>query len=99
MEEMSLGTGNEAGYFTKQLKEKKQQEEESKAAGKQSTPDATLVSPLPNAKGKGKAAAKPAAAKAAAAAVPHAGKMCLAVSATGGSYGKASAALVHAWPY
>ena len=58
-------------------------------------------------KGKGKAAAKPAAAaaakaaaaKAAAAAVPHAGKMCLAVSATGGSYGKASAALVHAWPY
>ena len=43
MEEMSLGTGNEAGYFTKQLKEKKQQEEESKAAGKQSTPAATLV--------------------------------------------------------
>ena len=69
------------------------------AAAAQSTPDATLVSPLPNAKGKGKAAAKPAAAKAAAAAVPHAGKMCLAVSATGGSYGKASAALVHAWPY
>ena len=50
-------------------------------------------------KGKAKAAAKPAAAKPAAAAVPHAGKMCLAVSATGGSYGKASAALVHAWPY
>ena len=74
MEEMSLGTGNEAGYFTKQLKEKKQQEEESKAAGKQSTPDATLVSPLPNAKGgkgKGKAAAKPAAAKAAAAKAAH----------------------------
>ena len=43
MEEMSLGTGNEAGYFTKQLKEKKQQEEDSKAAGKQSTPAATLV--------------------------------------------------------
>ena len=41
------------------------------AAAAQSTPDATLVSPLPNAKGKGKAAAKPAAAKAAAAKAAH----------------------------